>query len=94
MAPAKDPFAEFKGKQKLTEREVKLLLRRLNSGMIKASQLRRGGYALTPDQGRAEEQPVRVPGGGNPGDLQDDPAGRCRGYQFLPRHSPVLRAGL
>jgi len=50
MAPTKDPFAEFKGKQKLTEREVNLLLRRLNSGMIKASQLRRGGYALTPDQ--------------------------------------------
>jgi len=49
MAPTKDPFAEFKGKQKLTEREVNLLLRRLNSGMIKASQLRRGGYALTPD---------------------------------------------
>ena len=42
MAPTKDPFAEFKGKQKLTEREVNLLLRRLNSGMIKASQLRRG----------------------------------------------------
>jgi hypothetical protein len=52
MAPTKDPFAEFKGKQKLTEREVNLLLRRLNSGMIKASQLRRGGYALTPDQVR------------------------------------------
>lgn len=49
MAPAKDPFAEFKGKQKLTEREINLLLRRLNEGRIRPTQMREGGYALTPD---------------------------------------------
>ncbi len=47
---AKDPFAEFKGKQRLTESEVKLLLRRLNDGKIDPHKLRRGGYSLTPDQ--------------------------------------------
>lgn len=50
MATAKDPFAEFKGKQTLTEREVKLLLKRMNEGKINPSQLRDNGYALTPDQ--------------------------------------------
>lgn len=50
MAPAKDPFAEFKGKQRLTESEVKLLLKRLNDGKIDSHQFRLGGYSLTPDQ--------------------------------------------
>lgn len=50
MAPAKGPFAEFKGKQKLTGREVNLLRRWLNEGKIPLSQVRSGGYALTPDQ--------------------------------------------
>lgn len=50
MAKVKDSFEEFKGKQRLTENELKLLLRRLNDGKIKVSQLRRGGYALTAEQ--------------------------------------------
>jgi hypothetical protein len=50
MPAPKAPFAEFKGKQRLTERDVKLLLRRLYDGKISTRQLREGGYSLTPDQ--------------------------------------------
>lgn len=46
----RDWFAEFKGKQRLTESEVNLMKKRLNDGKFKSSRLRRGGYALTNDQ--------------------------------------------
>lgn len=38
---------EFRGKSKLTEREVKLMMKRANSGKIKPSKMRSGGYTLT-----------------------------------------------
>lgn len=46
----RDWCAEFKGKQRLTERELNLIRKRLNEGKIKAHLLRDGGYALTQDQ--------------------------------------------
>ena len=52
MVTSRDWFAEFKGKQRLTEREVNLMKKRLNEGKIKITQLRNGGYALTDDQVR------------------------------------------
>jgi hypothetical protein len=48
----KDWYAEFRGKQRLTEQEVKLIQKRLNRGSISPHHLRDGGYALTPDQVR------------------------------------------
>lgn len=47
MVKQKDWFAEFKGKQKLREAEVKLLNRRLNDGKVRLNRVRTGGYALT-----------------------------------------------
>jgi len=46
----RDWFAEFKGKQKLTEQEVNLMKKRLNDGKVDVHRMREGGYALTPDQ--------------------------------------------
>lgn len=43
----KDWFKEFKGKTKLTEREVNLMKRRVSDKKINPSQMRKNKYALT-----------------------------------------------
>jgi hypothetical protein len=45
-----DHMKEFRGKTKLTEREVNLFKRRINDGKLKPSNMRSGGYALTQAQ--------------------------------------------
>ena len=50
MTKERDWFAEFRGKQKLSEADLLLMKRRLNKDQIDLSRFREGGYALTNDQ--------------------------------------------
>ncbi len=50
MAKTQDPYAEFRGKTKLNEREVNLLKRRINDGKISYRELGFIDYDLTADQ--------------------------------------------
>jgi hypothetical protein len=43
----KDWFAEFKGKTRLSEREVKLMKKRIHAGRFPTSRMRTSGYALS-----------------------------------------------
>ena len=46
----KDWMKEFRGKAKLNEREVNLMKLRMGRGILKPSQMRKRGYALTESQ--------------------------------------------
>lgn len=52
----RDWFAEFKGKTRLSEREVKLMKRRIHKGRFPTSRMRTSGYALS---GRQIEKGIK-----------------------------------